>query len=350
MSRSRLEAQLKTSDPKWLEEIGAVSSASQSDCMSRDSRGRLMQRLRRQLGCWEATALAEDAGVFSSGAAAIDRLLPGGGLRHGMLVEWLSGEWSSGVEEQWSRGGNKNYSTTPLLHHSSAATLSLLAAREACREGGTLVVIDRQQTFYPPAAAVWGIDLERLIVVRPQSARDELWAAVQSLRSPPVAAVWGMIDRLDSHAFRRLQLAAQAGRTLGLFLRPPSARGQPSWADVRLGVKADGWERNVRKLQIANCTTTLRVVPEIAKWRTSAIDDLQFPIGNLHSPISPNVSRRVQVQVLRVRNGRPGSKVTLAIDDTTHTVREMNPNYDTHPLPVARELADPADRSLPARA
>ena len=49
-----------------------------------------------------------------------------------------------------------------------AATLGLLSAREACREGGVLVVVDRSQTFYPPAAAAWGIDLERLIVVSPE--------------------------------------------------------------------------------------------------------------------------------------------------------------------------------------
>ncbi|HJQ80900.1 MAG TPA: hypothetical protein VJ828_13130, partial [Lacipirellulaceae bacterium] len=132
-----------------------MSRVVQSDCTPRDSRGRLMQQLRWQLGRWEAAA-AEDVTVFSSGAAAIDRLLPGGGLRHGMLVEWLGGERSRGAEEQKSskaRQQNKNYSTTPLFHCSSAVTLSLLAARETCREGGALVVIDRRQTFYPPAAA-----------------------------------------------------------------------------------------------------------------------------------------------------------------------------------------------------
>jgi hypothetical protein len=232
--------------------------------------------------------------------------------------------------EQWSSKAkqNKNYSTTPLLHDSSACTLSLLAAREACRDGGTLVVIDRQQIFYPPAAAAWGIDLERLIVVRPRSARDELWAAVQSLRSPAVAAVWGMIDRLDSRAFRRLQLAAQAGRTLGLLLRPPSARGQPSWADVRLGVGNCG-------LRISDCGLN---------------QVIRNPKSEIRNHSALHSLRHLQIQVLRVRNGRSGSKVTLVIDDTTHTVREMNPNHDTHPLPVARELADPADRSFPARA
>jgi hypothetical protein len=308
-----------------------MSSASQSDCTPRDSRGRLMRQLRRQLGHWEATA-AKDTAVFSSGAAAIDRLLPGGGLRHGMLVEWLGGESRRAVEQQSSSVGERTAfgfrSSALSLFCSSATTLSLLAAREACRDGGTLVVIDRQQIFYPPAAAAWGIDLDRLIVVRPRSARDELWAAVQSLRSPAVAAVWGMIDRLDSRAFRRLQLAAQAGRTLGLLLRPPSARGQPSWADVRLGVGNCG-------LRISDCGLN---------------QVIRNPKSEIRNHSALHSLRHLQIQVLRVRNGRSGSKVTLVIDDTTHTVREMNPNHDTHPLPVARELADPADRSFPARA
>ena len=69
-----------------------MNSAPQCDSQRSDPRGHLVQQLRRQLGHWEATS-AENAAVFSSGAAAIDRLLPGGGLRHGMLVEWLSAGW-----------------------------------------------------------------------------------------------------------------------------------------------------------------------------------------------------------------------------------------------------------------
>jgi hypothetical protein len=326
-------------------QVIAMNNSSQFDAVHRDPRGHLIQQLRRQLGRWETTAPAEST-VFSSGAAAIDRLLPGGGLRHGMLVEWLGEESRRAVvqkssrAEEWKSG---SYSSTPLLLYrstalplcrsSSAATLSLLAAREACRSGGILVVLDRQQTFYPPAAAAWGIDLGRLIVVRPRSARDELWAAVQALRSPAVAAVWGAIDRLDSRAFRRLQLAAQAGRTLGLLLRPANVRGQPSWADVRL---------EVGKLQNAKCKM------QIANWRTSAIENLQFAICNLQS--FSFATRHVRVRVLRLRGGRAGSWTTLEIDDAAHTVREVNSQHDTHPLPVVTELADPAGRSLSARA
>jgi hypothetical protein len=252
-----------------------------------------------------------------------------------MLVEWLGGEWSSGVVEQGSRGveqknrgysttpllhySSSAYSTTPLLHYSTSATLSLLSAREACREGGELVVIDRRQTFYPPAAAAWGIDLKRLLVIHPRTARDELWAAVESLRSPAVAAVWADIEQLDHRAFRRLQLAAQAGRTLGLLLRPDRARGQPSWADVRLaaGSKEQGAGR---KKLLALCS------------------------------LLPALSRRIQIHVLRLRGGRAGGWAALEIDDATYTVREVTSQHVAHPLSVVTELADPANRSMPAQA
>jgi hypothetical protein len=211
--------------------------------------------------------------------AAVDRLLPGGGLQHGMLVEWLAE-----------------------LPGCGAATLGLLAAREACRAGGMLVVLDRAQAFYPPAAVGWGVDPARLIVVRPRTARDEIWVAVQSLRSPVVAAVWTMIDRLDSRNFRRLQLAAEAGRTLGVLVRGTSARGQPSWADVRLGVgtRQGDWET-----------------------RRQGVEDGRRV--SLSPPLLVSLSgrRSVQVSVLHMRGGRAGGSVRIEIDEAAHDVREV---------------------------
>jgi hypothetical protein len=235
-------------------------------------------------------------------------LLPGGGLQYGMLIEWLA--------ELPGRG---------------AATLSWLAAREACRVGGTLVVVDRQRTFYPPAAVAWGVDPRRLIVVRPRSLRDELWATVQALRSPAAAAVWAPIERLDDRAFRRLQLAAQRGRTLGLLLRPASARGQPSWADVRLWVGARQPDKE-RGRQGENDGRFVSLSPCL-------------PVS-----LSGSSCRCVHVQVLRCHGDRPGKSALLEIDDVAHRVREVDANHDTHPLPLVAELADPATRSSSARA
>ena len=251
-------------------------------------------------------AQAEEAPTFSSGAAAIDRLLPGGGLRHGMLVEWLAERPGCG-----------------------AGTLGLVAAREACRAGGMMVVLDRAGMFYPPAAAGWGVDPARLIVVRPRTPRDEIWAAVQSLRSPVVAAVWTMIDRLESRNFRRLQLAAEAGRALGVLVRGASARGQPSWADVRLEVRAGS---------------------RISDWGLRI--DARHPQSPIRNPKS-FARRLLQVSLLHLRGGRSGGDACIEIDEAAHEVREartVTTHHDTHPLPVVTELADSASGPRPARA
>ena len=113
----------------------------------------------------------------------------------------------------------------------------MLAAREACRNGGVLVVLDRRREFCPPAAVRLGIEPEQFVVVHAESAADNDWAMDQVLRSPAVAAVLAWPERLDGRTFRRWQLAVEQGGGLGLLLRPAAARADPSWADVRLLVE-----------------------------------------------------------------------------------------------------------------
>jgi protein ImuA len=149
-------------------------------------------------------------GTISSGIEALDRLLPNAGFRGGTLVEWLA---DSGADQ-----------------------LALLAARPALRSDGFLIVIDCEKTFYPPGAAPLGIDLRRLILVRPDKVAEAWWALEQSLRSRGVALTFCRLQRLSARVFRRLQLAAERGGGLGFLIRPPSARREPSWSDVRLGL------------------------------------------------------------------------------------------------------------------
>jgi hypothetical protein len=168
-----------------------------------------------------------EAATASTGAAAIDRLLPHRGMRRGALVEWLAD----------SPGGG-------------ASVLALAAAREALRDGGAVVVVDRGRTFYPPAAAAWRLDLAATIVVHPQTEKDEHWTIDQALRCEHVAALLAWPRRLDGRTFRRLQLAAESSGAIGLLVRPAAAEREPSWADVRLAVSprpsAGGWRLAVR--------------------------------------------------------------------------------------------------------
>ncbi len=181
----------------------------------------LIRRLQRDINRVETGQRADADETISSGCQAIDRLLPGQGYPRGCLVQWLSG------------GGL------------GADYLALLAAREACRDGGALVVVDPWNQFYPPAAAAAGIELGNLIVLRNHAPgrssgdasrsedRDLLWSVDQALRCSAVGAVWGPLPAIDERWFRRFQLSAESSGCLGLFLQSLDQARQPSWAEVQ---------------------------------------------------------------------------------------------------------------------
>src|SRR5947208_16917551 len=79
----------------------------------------LVATLRREMARLEASSPPPDERPVSTGSPDLDRLLPAGGLRRGTLVEYLTASFGSG-----------------------AGTLALTAAREACREGRALVVVE----------------------------------------------------------------------------------------------------------------------------------------------------------------------------------------------------------------
>jgi protein ImuA len=177
-------------------------------------RCQVVAQLQAQLRRWEEAKRPAVTIRTSTGCVQIDRLLPAGGVTRGTLIEWLADGEGSGA--MW---------------------LALVAAIKACQGHGPLLVIDGRQTFHPPAAMAAGMDLQRLIVVRPATARDETWALDQSLRSTGVGAVLCLTDRLRQRAARRLQLAAEASGGVGFLVRPASVRCEPCWAAVRLLVE-----------------------------------------------------------------------------------------------------------------
>jgi hypothetical protein len=230
------------------------------------ARDQLLQALREQITRLEGARRPVGNPAFvPSGCEPLDRLLPDGGFRGGTLVEWLAA--GDGTSRE---------------------TLAFGTAREACREGGAVVVLDDAGEFYAPAAVRLGIPPEQMIVVRASTHADNIWALDQALRCPAVAAVVAWLAKLDAHTFRRLQLAAEEGGGLGLLVRPEAARHEPSWAEVRLWIEP---------------------LPTAA----------------------PETPRRLKIQVLRSPHRTSGGSVEVEIDHETHLV---------HP---AGRLAHPAD-------
>ncbi len=222
-----------------------------------------IEQLRSQITRIEHGYPKEVVERLSSGCPPLDTLLPQGGLLRGTLLEWLAEGSGTG-----------------------AATLAVLAAREATCNGRALAVIDRRGQFYPPAAARIGLDPRRVILIRVATQADQFWAVDQSLRCEGVGAVLVWPRRLNARTFRRWQLAAEEGGTLGLLLRPATARKEPSWAEIRVSVE------------------TL--------------------------PTGVDARRRLRLHLLRCRGPSAGRTLDVEIDDET---------YSVYP---ASQLADPA--------
>ena len=119
---------------------------------------------------------------------------------------------------------------------SDAATFLLRTLVDKLGRQGLLMVIDPDGEFYPPAVQALGLSLDRLIVVRPGSPAETLWALEQSLRCPGAGVVLSWLGEQPPAIERRLQLAAETGGSLGFLLRPLTLRSRPCWADLRLGV------------------------------------------------------------------------------------------------------------------
>lgn len=260
---------------------------------SKDARIETVQALAERVRALEAGHGPSSHDVVTTGSPPLDRLLPEHGLRRGTLVEWLLHKPGGG-----------------------AGTLAMLAAREACRDGGALVVIDRNRSFYPPGAAFWGIDLRQLIVVWPTNDADDAWAWDQSLRSPAVAAVWGWPHVRDEQTLRRWQLAAESSGAIGLLLRPENVRRDPSWAELRLLVE---------------------------------------PIPVPRAPGQAS-RRRLRVELLRARGAIAGGIAEWELDEETGQVIEREVNDGTNQtaspsrLHLATQLAHPTSRQRGRRA
>jgi hypothetical protein len=216
------------------------------------SRRQLAQQLQQQMagvGRGNFRQQSAQAGWVSTGCAALDGCLPQAvGFRRGSLVEWFAAGPGDG-----------------------AGSLALLVARQACLSGGALVVVDPARRFYPPAAAACGIDLRRLVIIRPERPGDLLWAWDQALRSPAVKAVWGWLEAVNDRWFRRFQLAAERSGCLGLFLRPAKYRGDPSWSAVQLAVSG--------RSSVSHGGQYLRV--ELVRCRGLSVSGLQAGAGFL---------------------------------------------------------------------
>lgn len=170
-----------------------------------DDRNALRAALEAALARHRPAAPAGVVGV----AEGIDRSLPGGGLARGAIHEVID---------------------------DATGCCTAFCGHLLGRAGGLAAWIAPPRAAdlpWPPGLAALGLDPAHLLLIE-AGGTDALWAAEQALRSPALAAVVAVLPMLDLAAARRLQLAAEAGGTLGLLLRPGGgARPAPTAARTR---------------------------------------------------------------------------------------------------------------------
>jgi cell division inhibitor SulA/protein ImuA len=157
--------------------------------------------------------------VWSTGKSSLDARLPGGGWPTASLIEVLLDETGLGEVQLFL-----------------PALVACQRSTQAGSEAPWLVWIAPPHEPYAPALAQQGIELGRLLVVRPSTATEALWAAEQALSSGVCAAVLLWLKGTDDRWLRRLKLAAEAGGSLGVLFRPARHRFESSPANLRLSL------------------------------------------------------------------------------------------------------------------
>lgn len=171
-----------------------------------------LETLKRDGLLWQGREHAQAVGcTLPSGWPALDDLL-GGGWPRRALIEVISDAY---------RGVSL---LIPLLARLSS-------------EQRWLAWVAPPYVPYAPALVARGVEVARLLLVHDISAKQALWATEQALNSAACGIVLAWPADLQVAQLRRLQLAAEKGRCLGVLFRESRNARQSSPAALRLRVR-----------------------------------------------------------------------------------------------------------------
>lgn len=185
-----------------------------------------LEKLLENPRVWRGSSQSGIRAGLASGYPQLDRCLPGGGWPLAALTEILIGQYGIGELRL----------LMPAL--AQLSTEETQVQHGEYTEPGWIAWIAPPFQPYAPALQQSGIDLSRVLIVRPKDDSELLWSAEQALSSGTCAAVLLWPDKLDDQASRRLQLAAEKGHSWAIAFRPLTARQQSSAAALRLELQS----------------------------------------------------------------------------------------------------------------
>lgn len=151
----------------------------------------------------------------ATGFPELDAQLPGGGWPRAALTELLVSR--PGVGE---------------------LRLLMPALARLAQAEKWLVLVAPPHQPYAPGFRFAGVDLARVVVVKTRSDGESLWATERCLRCGSCAAVLSWAGSGSPSTLRRLQLAAEEGKGIGVVFGSTRHAAQPSPAPLRIQVSA----------------------------------------------------------------------------------------------------------------
>lgn len=159
---------------------------------------------------------------------------------------------------------------------------------------GTTLWISSSRTLFPPALKNFGIQPDRFVFIDLQREKDVLWAMDEALKCGALTAVVGELREMDFTASRRLQLAVEESQVTGFVLR-----------------------NNSRPPNTTACVSRWKISP-LPSETVDGLPGIGFP--------------HWKVELLRIRNGKPGSWDVMWKKGKFHAVgnEKETPVIQTH--------------------
>ncbi len=208
----------------------------------------IISQLKKNILLLQGFAPASGNGAESVGLGPVESAFPNGVFPAGAIHEFLSIR----PEQAAASGGF------------ISGILNSLMER-----GGACLWISMSRNLFPPALKVFGVEPDRIIFVDLKRERDVLWVTEEALKCKGLAAVVAEMQEISFTESRRLQLAVEHSKVTGFILRS-----------------------DPRKLSATACA---------ARWNiTSLPSEFNDSMPGVGFP-------RWNVELLKVRNGNPGS-------------------------------------------
>jgi protein ImuA len=208
----------------------------------------IISQLRQDMMRWEGFRPQQPGASNDLGLGLVATAFPDGVFPTGAIHEFIS----SSPEDTAASGG----------------FIAGLVQKLLCG-GGACLWISYTRRIYPPALKLFGVDPDRVIFVDVPLQKDVLWVTEEALKCEGVATVICETKNLSFTESQRLQLAVEKSNVTGFVLR-----------------------KDVKKVNTTACVTRWQIRPVRSQLR----------------PGMPGVGHpRWQVELLKVRNGRPGN-------------------------------------------